>query len=58
MYSFANATSRQLRHSAEMLDAALERHGDAENITGLIIFISYDISVEKVIAYCKIILVD
>jgi len=41
-----------------MLDAALERHGDAENITGLIIFISYDISVEKVIAYCKIILVD
>jgi len=28
-------TSRQLRHSTEMLDAALERHRHADNVTGL-----------------------
>jgi len=34
MFTFTNVTSRQLRHSVEMLDAAMERHRDAENITG------------------------
>jgi len=38
MYTFTNVTSRQLRHSVQVLDAALERHRDAENVTGRLIF--------------------
>jgi len=38
MYTFTNVTSRQLRHSVQVLDAALERHRDAENVTGRMIF--------------------
>ena len=40
MYTFANVTSRRLRHSTEMLDAALERHRDANNVTGLSVCLS------------------
>jgi len=35
MYTFTNVTSRRLRHSVDMLDATLQRHRDAHNVTGL-----------------------
>jgi len=47
MYTFTNVTSQQLRHSVELLDAALKRHHGAPNVTGPLISVTYTVGHKK-----------